>query len=89
DDLSGLPPALVLTAEFDPLIDEGKKYAERLEAAGVKVTYQEYKGMVHGFFQMPKLLKKARLAQALMASELRTIFGVDGKVLKKKSLANS
>ena len=49
DDLSGLPPALVLTGGFDPLRDEGRQYAEALRAAGVAVDYREFGSLVHGF----------------------------------------
>jgi len=51
-DLSDLPPATVITAGFDPLLDDGELYAERLESAGVDVAYREYEDMVHGFFGM-------------------------------------
>ena len=67
-DLAGLPPAYVVTAGFDPLRDEGKAYADKLDAAGVAVTYVNYPGMVHGFFSMRSLIPKAREAVAAAAA---------------------
>ncbi len=51
-DLTGVAPAIVVTAGFDPLRDEGRRYAERLADAGVAVRYRCYDDMVHGFFGM-------------------------------------
>jgi acetyl esterase/lipase len=61
-DLSGLPPALIITAEHDTLCDEGKAYADRLGSSGVPATYSCYSGMVHGFLQMAGLVDEAQAA---------------------------
>lgn len=72
--LGGLPPALVITAECDPLCDEGAAYAQRLQEAGVPTTYSRYDGMMHGFFGMPAVLDKAQRAVAEASTALRGVF---------------
>lgn len=62
EELSGLPPAIVATAEFDPLRDEGEAYAERLRGAGVAVTSKRYDGLIHGYFAMGGIVDAARAA---------------------------
>jgi acetyl esterase len=58
-DLSGLPPALIITAECDPLRDEGEAYAKRLANDGVAVTYTCYPGMIHPFFSLSGAIPQA------------------------------
>jgi len=58
-DFSGLPPAFVLTAELDPLKDEGIAYAEKMKTAGVRVKHIDYKQLIHGFFNVPLLSPEA------------------------------
>ena len=71
-DLSGLPPAVVITAEYDPLRDEGEMYADALRAAGVDVTSRRYDGMIHGFVSMPMLFPEADEAMGEIAAALQT-----------------
>ena len=73
-DLSRLPPALVLTAGYDPLRDEGLAYAEALTAAGNSANYVCFERQIHGFVTMGKVLDEANTAVALCATELRRAF---------------
>ncbi|MFY9314333.1 MAG: alpha/beta hydrolase [Burkholderiales bacterium] len=73
--LKGLPPAYVLTAGFDPLVDEGKEYAERMQKEGVPVEYRNYPDMVHGFITMGRVLDTANAALADCAAALKRAWG--------------
>jgi acetyl esterase len=71
DSLAGLPPALVITAEFDPLRDEGEAYADRLRESGVEARTSRYDGMIHAFFGMDLLLPQAAEAIQEASTSLR------------------
>lgn len=71
EDLSRLPPALVITAEFDVLRDEGEAYAQRLRAAGVAVRCTRYDGMLHDFVTLPGIFPRARVAIDEICASLR------------------
>lgn len=71
DDLSGLPPAIVATAEMDPLRDDGEAYADALEAAGVPVVRRRFDGLVHGFFAMGGFSSTVQVAIVEICGELR------------------
>ncbi len=70
-DLTGLPPALIYTAGFDPLRDEGQAYADRLLAAGVKTVHREFDSLIHGFVGMRGTLQAAARAMDDMVAGLR------------------
>lgn len=70
----GLPPAVVLTAELDPLRDDGEAYAVALKQGGVRVSFHRFEGTVHGFFSMLNVLDDALEAIRLIAGEMDRLF---------------
>jgi acetyl esterase len=74
-DLHGLPPALVITAEYDPLRDQGEAYAAKLDAAGVETALVRCDGVFHGFFGLHEVLEPAQEPWDRAVSLLRTTFG--------------
>ena len=74
EDLSGLPPAFVITAEYDPLRDEGEAYARRLSEAGVETALKRYDGMIHAFFGHAHRLDAGKEAIREAASRLKEAF---------------
>ena len=74
DSLKGLPPATIVAAEIDPLLTEGKAYADKLKKDGVKVDYKEYSGVTHEFFGMGAVVPKAKDAEQYAADALKKAF---------------
>ena len=76
-----LPPTVIHTAEFDPLRDEGAAYAERLRAAGVKITYRCHPGMIHLFYGLGALIPYAGAAFGLMGADVRSLIAKPAKTM--------
>jgi acetyl esterase len=72
--LKGLPPALVITAGFDPLSDEGEAFAKALSAAGISVKHERFEGQIHGFLTMGRIVEDSGRAIAMAAAALRDSF---------------
>jgi acetyl esterase len=72
-DCAGLPPALIITAEFDPLYPEGRAFADRLKAAGVPVHYIHYEDYAHGFYSVPTLYPKMQLAWSELCTYIQSV----------------
>ena len=75
--LAGLPPAMVITAECDPIRDQGEAYARKLQEAGVPMTMKRYAGAIHVFFNLGGVIDSGREAVADAAVALRQAFGAE------------
>lgn len=81
-DVTGVAPALIVTGQYDPMRDDGRLYAQKLEQAGVEVIYREYEGMVHGFITMDGLdVGKQALAEA--CETIKSVFANTSENLLK------
>jgi acetyl esterase/lipase len=74
-DRSGLPPALIVSAEFDPLCDDGRNYADKLAASGIPVKFRLYKGMIHGFLWMSGVLDQSKALLNEIGREVKSALG--------------
>ena len=72
-DFSGLAPAIITTAEFDPLLDDGYIYSELLKKSGVQVIYREYEGLIHGFFSMAGITDAANELHQNLCDEINAL----------------
>lgn len=71
----GLPPTILITAEYDVLRDDGRLYAEKLQTAGVPVTYRDFPGLIHGFFSCGKYINEGITVRDYFANEIKQILG--------------
>ena len=75
ENLQDLPPALIISAEYDPLVDENEAYAKRLSDAGVATQYVCFPGMIHPFFTLGGVIEDAQKAEGLIADRMRGLTG--------------
>ncbi|HJZ20893.1 MAG TPA: alpha/beta hydrolase fold domain-containing protein, partial [Bradyrhizobium sp.] len=73
--LAGLPPAIIRTAEFDPMRDEGNDYARRLIAAGITVDHVQHDGMIHNFHALGAILPQGRQVLHQIGEQVRRVVG--------------
>jgi len=71
ESLKGLPPTVLITAQYDPLSSDGENYRDRLIEDGVQVTFKEFEGVIHGFFRAPEITPVSNEAISFVAQELK------------------